>query len=271
MSLSKEDYTEPCCPLNMHPEIKRIPLGRVFEKLDAYLAHEEYAAAERHLLYWLSEAETGNDLQGKLTLFNELIGLYRKCGKEAEGLEAVDSALKTLKTLGIEETVTGGTTYLNAATGLKAFGQAEEALPLYRKAIEVYEKELPKDDGRLAGLYNNMALALVDLSLFDEAEEKYEKALTVLTTHPENAGEAAITWLNLADLYHAKFGLEDGDEKINACLEKAETLLHAPEIPENAAFAYILEKCAPVFGYYGWFLAEQEFSEMEKTIRENME
>lgn len=91
--LSKEDYEEPRCLLNMHPEVKPIPVGRVIEKLDSYLNRNDYSAAERHLEYWLAEAETGNDDRGKLTVLNEQIGFYRKTDKEAECLKAVSAAL----------------------------------------------------------------------------------------------------------------------------------------------------------------------------------
>ena len=66
--LSNEDYEEPRCLLNMHPEIHSIPLGRVIEKLDSYLDRQDFDSAVRHLSYWLSEAEAGNDDRGRLAV-----------------------------------------------------------------------------------------------------------------------------------------------------------------------------------------------------------
>ena len=51
--LSKDDYEEPRCLLNMHPEVTPIPVGRIIDKLDSYLNKNDYDAAERHLKYWL--------------------------------------------------------------------------------------------------------------------------------------------------------------------------------------------------------------------------
>lgn len=48
--LSKNDYEEPRCLLNMHPEVTPVPVGRIIEKLDSYLDRNDYDAAERHLL-----------------------------------------------------------------------------------------------------------------------------------------------------------------------------------------------------------------------------
>ena len=56
--LSKDDYEEPRCLLNMHPKVTPISVGRMIEKLDSYLNQNDYDAAERHLKYWLTEADS---------------------------------------------------------------------------------------------------------------------------------------------------------------------------------------------------------------------
>lgn len=77
-SLSEDGYEEPRCLLNMHSEVTPIPVGRIIDKLDSYLNQNDYIAAERHLKYWLNEADDCHDMRGKLTMLNEQIGLYRK-------------------------------------------------------------------------------------------------------------------------------------------------------------------------------------------------
>ena len=266
--LKKEDWEEPRCLLNMHPETERIPVRRVLEKLDAFLSRNDYEAAERHLAFWVAEADAGNDSRGKLTLLNEQIGLYRKLGREREAMQAVDAALSLAATMDMEGSVTFGTTLINAATAYKAFGRAEEALPLYRKARVIYESGLRPEDDRLGGLYNNMALALTELGSFREAEDLFGRALTVMAAQEHGQAEAAITWLNLADLVTAEEGPEAGEEKVFSYLEKAEALLNTESIPRDGNYAYVCEKCAPVFGYYGWFLFEKELAERARAIYE---
>jgi tetratricopeptide (TPR) repeat protein len=85
----------------------------------------------------------------------------------------------------------------------------------------VYEKELSFSDRRLGGLYNNMALALVDLNRFREAHELYRKAVNVMEKNPDGESEVAVTYLNMASALEAEKGLLDGDEEIRALLEKA--------------------------------------------------
>ena len=266
--LSKNDYEEPRCLLNMHPEITPIPVGRVIDKLDSYLDQNDYDAAEKHLRYWLSEADACNDMRGKLTVLNEQIGLYRKTEAESECLRAVSDALSLADSMDIEETVTYGTTLINAATGYKAFGKAEDALPLYRKAKLIYESALDPDDERLGGLYNNMALALTDLGEFREAEELYHKAVSVMEKQENGSLEAAITYLNLADLVAAESGLEAGKKEIERHLLTAEKLLYTESLPKDGYYAFVCEKCAPAFAYYGYFLTEQELNRRARDIYE---
>ena len=106
---------------------RRIPQERILTKLDEYLHRNDYAAAERHLLYWLGEAEQWGDGGIELTVRNELMGLYRKLGRGEEALACVDAALGKIKEMNIGGQVGSATTYLNSATVYKAFGRAEEA------------------------------------------------------------------------------------------------------------------------------------------------
>ena len=266
--LSKEDYEEPQCLLNMHPGVTAIPVGRIMEKLDAYLDKKDYASAERHLNYWLGEAEAGHDSRGRLAVLNEQIGLYRKTDRQADCLRAIDSALALSASADTENTVTCATTCINAATGFKAFGRAQKALPLYEKARDIYERLLPPDDGRLGGLYNNMALTLAELGEYSRAEELYLKAADIMSLQENGALETAITYLNLADLALQKLGPEASEKITGQYLERAETLLDSPDLPRNGYYAFVCEKCAPVFGYYGYFLTERELKRRAESIYE---
>lgn len=266
--LKKEDYEEGCCPLDMHPEKKSIPIRRVTEKADEYYNTKDFSSAERHLEYWISEAEAINDLRGKLFVVNEQVGLYRKLNNKEKGITATKTALGLLKELGLEDTVTGGTTFLNVATAYKAFGMANDGYALYKKCKEIYEKQLPSFDYRLGGLYNNMALTCVELKDYSSAEKLYGQALEIMLNNQNCEGESAITYCNLADLVAQKNGLTDGEKIIGDYLEKAYSLLTKSDLDENGDYAFILEKCAPVFGYYGYFKYEWELNERAKRIYE---
>jgi len=259
--LREEDYKEPCCPLERPTAVHPIPTGRVLEKLDEYLSRNDFSAAERHLAYWLAEAE--HDEKGRLTVLNEQIGLYRKLEREEEALRAIAAAL-ALANKRYPESVTAATTFLNAATAYKAFHRENEARPLYRRAREIYEALLSPEDERLGGLYNNMATAEED---FSKAEELYQKALAVMSKQEHGEAECAVTYCNLADLAASRFS-EESEEKIEAYLKKAKELLDTETLPRDGAYAYICEKCASAFGYHGFFVWEAELKKRAEEIYE---
>ena len=247
-----------------------ISTDRILAKLDEHLNKNDYGSAERHLTYWLSEAARGGDGRAELLIRNELMGLYRKLGREDEALGAAEAALDTVQKLGVSRQVGAATTYLNAATVYKAFGKAKDAIPLFERASEIYERELDVTDTRRAGLFNNMALALVDLGLFDEADELYGKALLVLENDIYSSPERAVTYLNMASAAEARWGLVLAEEKIGEYLSAAETLLESyPEEYRDGNYAFVCEKCASVFGYYGYFVYERELYSRARRIYGN--
>ena len=147
-----------------------IPRERILSKLDLLLKANNYQEGKRLLQYWLSEAEQTGDAGGVVLMQNELMGLCRKLGEREQALSFAQSALLQTKKMGIADNIGAATTYLNSATVYKAFGMAQDGIPLFEKAQKIYEQNLASNDTRLAGLYNNMALALVDLCRFDEAK-----------------------------------------------------------------------------------------------------
>ncbi|MEE1198016.1 MAG: tetratricopeptide repeat protein [Acutalibacteraceae bacterium] len=246
----------------------QIPTQRIIEKLDEFLSKNDYESAREHLLYWLKESENMGDNRAALLICNELMGLCRKLGEAENALMFVERALNKIKQMNIENNVGAATTYLNSATVFKAFGKADEAIPLFEKAKSIYEANLSQDDARLGGLYNNMALALVDLERFEDALSLYEKAISVMTTLKNKEPEQAITYLNMASAAEAQYGLEDGAEKIAEYTEKAQALLDIGKERLDGEYAFACEKCATVFGYYGYFYYENELKERSRRIYE---
>lgn len=267
--IKKEDYDEPECPLCMSDgTVVPIDTSRFIQKLDAYYAKKDYDGAQRHLLYWLSEAKAGNDLRGEFTVYNEMMGHYRKAGDRAKAYDAAEKALGLIPVIGIGETAGAGTAYVNAATVYKAFGESEKALPLFEKARAVYGSTLKDDDPRLGGLYNNMALSLADLGRYREAISYYEKAIGIMLKTKNGELEAAISYLNMANAREAESGMEAAEGYISEYIERAAKLLDAPGIPRDGYYAFVCDKCAPVFEYYGYFLYANKYKDEAARIYE---
>lgn len=229
-----------------------IPRDRVLDKLDALLRSNDYAGAKRLLQYWLSEAEHTGDDSGIILMQNELMGLCRKLGEREQALKYAQDALNQVGKMDIGDQVGAATTYLNSATVCKAFGMPEDAINLFRMAQAIYERDLAPTDDRLGGLYNNMALALVDLKRFREAEALYQKALAVMQAVPEKEPEQAITYLNMATAAEMEYGLTQAMPKIEALAQKAMACMDVGRDRTDGNYAFVCEKCASVFGYYGY-------------------
>ena len=272
--LPKEDYAEPQCLLNMNrgqenAPARRVPMGRIIEKLDEYLGKDDWGAAERHLDYWLADALSGGDKTGALAIQGERMGLFRKRGREKEALETVRAALALLAETGMEESLSGATSLVNIATVFKTFDKAADALPYFERAQSIYEKHLDKPDNRLGGLYNNMALVLTDLSRFKEARTYYEKALEVMKHIPHGELEMAVTYLNLADLEAAEKGQEEAEEAIQNLLDQGRAMLDTPSLPRDGYYAYVLRTCVPTFRFYGRFMDGDELEAISQEIYRN--
>lgn len=267
--LEKEDYEEPRCPFCVPnpPKADPIPLRRVLFKLDEYFSRGDTDGALAHLTYWLAEAETAADERGTLAVLNELVGLSRKRGEEDPAIAYGQRALRLSETI-FSDTVTHATTLINVATAYKAFDRAEDAMPLYDTALALYEKHLPKTDDRWGGLYNNRGLALMDLHRFREAEESFMAALGIMKQVADGEPEQAITWCNLADLAVAAMGEEAAEARVTECLNTARNLLNTEGLRRDGNYAYVCEKCATVFGYYGYFADEKTFGDRAREIYE---
>ena len=270
-TLAPEDYAEPRCllcedPYGAAPKVKSIPQGRVIEKMDEYMARRDYDGARRHLEYWLEEARLGGDKRGELLVRNELVGHFRKTGDRDNALKNAEEALRLLKELDFEGTISSGTTYTNIATALNAFGENERSLEYFEKARGVYEAAPNTRGDLLGGLYNNMALVLATLGRFAEAYELYDKAMEIMGKEPGGELEQAITCLNRANALEAEKGMEKAEGAVFDLLDHALDLLDHTAHEKDGYYAFVCEKCAPTFSYYGYFFAADDLKRRAEEI-----
>ncbi len=271
--LKPEDYAEPRCLLceeayGVTPEVKSVPQGRIIDKMNEYMGKNDYTGAERHLLYWLNEAILGKDTRGELMIRNELVGHFRKTGNRKGAYENASKAFKLLKELGFEGDRSAGVTYINIATAYNAFGDNEKSLETFLKAQAAFEAMSEPENDLLGGLYNNMALTLSFLGRYSEALSYYEKALSCMEKVKNGELERAITYLNMADTFVASMGSEAAEGKAFELLDKAYDLLNTESVPKDGYYAFVCEKCAPSFSYYGYFAAAEELTRKAKEIYE---
>ena len=245
-----------------------ININKLIAELDHILSKNDYNSACDFLEKWVEISQQQNDTKSLFSLCNECIGLYRKIGDKENCYKYCQKSLDLLKLLNIENTVTGATAFINCATAYKAFGEAEKSISLFEKSVTLYESLLPENDRKLAGLYNNFALSLVDLKEYESALALYEKAIAVLNKNQKFNLEQAVSYLNMANAIEAQNGLENSCEEIDALLDKAEKVLNENYSETDGNYAFVCEKCAPTFGYYGRFLYEKDLKERARVIYE---
>lgn len=270
--LDKFDYEEPPCPLSggkefYYPDTAspvKIPVERVIEKLDRCYSKNDTAAAKRLLDYWQREALSAGDLSGELSVINELLGYYRKTGDKPNSEKTIIRAFELIDLMKLESSLSGATVMLNIATNKKAFGDSGEAVELYAVVLKIYNKELRPDDARFAGLYNNYALSLADLGKTADAEKYFTAAVDLCEENKNEKINAAITYINTAEMYYA---LNPLDERVEDLLQKASDILEN-EKNQNGYYAFVISKCAPSFRQFGWFFVADELTERARKIYE---
>jgi hypothetical protein len=111
---------------------------------------------------------------------------------------------------------------------------------------------------------------------------------------PDGELEQAITYLNMANTVEAMLGMEEGESRIYELVEKAEDLIETkseellgkddalpaaqPGDGPTAYFlsremrsrlgyyAFVCEKCAPSFSYYGYFLTAERLKDRSDRL-----
>lgn len=248
--------------------VRPVDQKRIIDKVNECMSRKDYPGVERTLRYWLAEARAGRDRRGELMIRNELVGHYRKTGEKDKAHESAREALRLIDELGYAGSISEGTACVNIATAYSAFGENEEALPLFRRARKAYEESRSTDPALLGGLYNNMGLTLAALGRCGEALALFGQALAQMEKVPGGALERAVTLLNMADAVEARDGPEAGEEEIFSLLDRAEALLREGDFPRDGYCAYVFEHCAPSFAHYGYFLTAEWLKNQAEVLYE---
>lgn len=260
--VKKDDFVIKPCSTCSNPV--PIDMERIKRKLDIHFDKKEFDQAERLINYWIVEAKNGNNQRAELELQNEYMGFLRKLNRRTDAISHAERAATLVRELKLDRTVGGATIFLNVATVYKAFGNANAAMSYFNKTREVYEQNLKDDDKLFAGLYNNMALAAVDMKQYDAAENFYKKAIEIMKKIQDGELDAAISYLNYTDLLYAKYKNDVSEDyskysdKIEEFVNEAWKLLNTETIPHDEYYRFVCDKCAGSFGFYGFFLYEKE-------------
>lgn len=243
-------------------------IENVLCKYDEMVTQGQMQAAVEYLEKKAVECVEEGESTSAITIFNELEGFWRVAGEKEKSYAAAEAALGLISSSEMEGSIGHATTLLNYATAKTAFGEAEEALELYDKVEKIYDWQLPEDDYRYAGLYNNMAQSLLRVNDVKTAGEYFAKSLALLEKMQNVQSETATCHSNLAICLMAQKKLDEAGEN----LKKSEKLFaslpgdpHADSmLATRGQLEYMLGRYAEAAEYY-----KRAASNIEKRFGRN--
>lgn len=170
----------------------------VLREVDRLFDENKAKEAEVFLLGILESERAEGNLGVCLQVLNELIGYYRQTSEKEKLLDVIRESMEDIDALDLRGTVWYATTALNAANAYRSIGDLASSRHYYEEAKEIYDREMPSGDMRLAGLYNNLSLLEQEEGHWAEAEENLLKALEIVKAN-QSGFEIAVTYANLAN------------------------------------------------------------------------
>lgn len=168
------------------------------KQLDDLLHACQLDEAETFLCEAIQTAKVSGDTDAEKTLLNEQMGFFRDCGRFPEMLDTAAKARTLFEQQGETDSIAYGTTLLNCANAYRAAGAFDQAFSAYETVQELYDKLLPQSDGRIASLWNNLALLYQETGQWEQACRCLEQALILVRQYAGDATRTAISCTNLA-------------------------------------------------------------------------
>ena len=229
-------------------------IEKILLKYDEMIAKGELRAAAGYLEKKAAQCGEEGYSTSAITIFNELEGFWRAAGDKEKSYAAAEAALGLIASCKMEGSIGHATTLLNYATAKTAFGELNEALELYDRVEKIYDWQLPEDDYRYAGLYNNMAQSLLRVNDVKTAGEYFTKSLALLENMKKVESETATCHANLAICLMAQKNLEEAGENLKKSEELFASLPGDPHADSMLAtrgqLEYMLGNYAEAAGYY---------------------
>ena len=197
---------------------------QLLDQLDNFYRSSDTTGAENLLNHARSECERTHDQGALLTVYNELIGLYRETGRCEQAVKLTDLALKLTADLSLNGTTEHGATLLNGATVCRIAGRFERSLAFYLQAETIFLKNNQEHSYYMASLYNNVSQLYQDRQEYELALEYQKKALTLIRTLSENESEVATTLINMSHTYMALDRLDEASDVLKQAMDYYEAL-----------------------------------------------
>lgn len=133
----------------------------------------------------------------------------------------------------------------NLGVVLEQSGKYAEAESLYKKALQIRQAKLGKNDPAIADTVNNLANLYKDRNKYTEAEPLYMKAIAIYSTVPKSGANLAMAWNNLSVLHSKQGKMAQAESDLKRGIEYGEKSLRVEDdhlIEMTARLAELYDK-----------------------------
>lgn len=202
----------------------KVDIQEFYSVLDSLYEKKEMDKVEPYMLEVLSRAGNLEDLEGVVSVCNELGGLYRAMRRTDEALWTYEKVMEGLEQMGLEGTRNYASALINLGNVHIARKSYEKAYGIDRQALEILER-LGGEAYQRAALYNNMSAVLRELGRTKEAQDMALRAIEIIRELPECMGELATSYTNLGQAQAKEYAFSDARQN----------LMHALQLYENSS------------------------------------
>lgn len=202
----------------------KVDIQEFYSVLDSLYEKKEMDKVEPYMLEVLSRAGNLEDLEGVVSVCNELGGLYRAMRRTDEALWTYEKVMEGLEQMGLEGTRNYASALINLGNVHIARKSYEKAYDIDRQALEILER-LGGEAYQRAALYNNMSAVLRELGRTKEAQDMALRAIEIIRELPECMGELATSYTNLGQAQAKEYAFSDARQN----------LMHALQLYENSS------------------------------------
>ena len=189
----------------------KVDIQEFYSVLDSLYEKKEMDKIEPYMLEVLSRAGNLEDLEGVVSVCNELGGLYRAMRRTDEALWTYEKVMEGLEQMGLKGTRNYASALINLGNVHIARKSYEKAYGIDRQALEILER-LGGEAYQRAALYNNMSAALRELGRTKEAQDMALRAIEIIRELPECTGELATSY-TLGNLDDVQGYYENAEER----------------------------------------------------------
>ena len=227
---------------------QKIDTQLFYKMLDCFYENKEMDRVEPYMLETLAKAGEFRDLEGVVSVCNELGGLYRAMGRTEEALWAYEKVMEGLKRMGMEGTHNYAVALINLGNVHIAQKSYERAYDIDRQALGILER-LGNHGYQTAALYNNMSAALRELGQTEEAQHMARQAIQIMEKMPECVAELATSYTNLGQAQAKEYAYADARENLTYALQLYENCSDGRDI-HYATAVYALANVDDAQGNY---------------------